>query len=129
MVYVVIANVVALICIGLLAIQCGRESLERISGQAAAKGRQLLLDNLTPGQRGQYEQFGYFDVLGSESGNRYRIHHGTSLNVRLLTENDQLGTGRCFQPRGSLIAGDCMLAQKIALENCEEEALRKARHF
>jgi hypothetical protein len=129
MVYVVVANVVALICLGLLAIQCGRQSLKRISGQAATKGLQLLLDNLTPEQHRQYEQFAYFDVVGSESGNRYRIQHGTSLNVRLLTENDQLGTGRCFQPRGSLVAGDCMLAQKIALENCEQEALRNARRF
>jgi hypothetical protein len=54
MVYVVVANVVALICISLLAIQCGRQSLERISDQAAAKGLQLLLNNLTPGQRRQY---------------------------------------------------------------------------
>ena len=27
------------------------------------------------------------------------------------------------------VAGDCLLAQKIILENCEEEALRIAERF
>jgi hypothetical protein len=32
-------------------------------------------------------------------------------------------------PEGGLVAGDCMLAQKIALENCEAAALRVALPF
>ena len=93
------------------------------------RGRQLLLENLTPEQNEQYDRYGYFDVVGSKTGKRYRIHHGTSGNVHELVAEDQLGIGHCFVPSGALVAGDCMLAQKIMLENCEEEALRMAERF
>ena len=84
---------------------------------------------LSPEQSRQYDRFGYFDVLGSRTGKRYRICHGTSRNVNELVEQNRLGAGRCFLPSGNLVAGDCMLAQKIMLENCEEEALRVALRF
>jgi hypothetical protein len=89
----------------------------------------LLIDNLTAKQSQQYDKFGYFDVVGSKTGKRYRICHGTSRNVNELLQHNRLGPGRCFMPRGNLVAGDCMLAQKIALENCEEEALKMALRF
>jgi hypothetical protein len=84
MAYLIAANVVAIICIGLLAINCRSicQSAEQ-QIEAETKGLQLLLDNLTPGQHRQYQELGYFDVVGSKTGNRYRIHHGTSRNVRL----------------------------------------------
>ena len=96
---------------------------------AERKGLQLLLENLSPEQSQQYDRFGYFDVLGSRTGKRYRICHGTSRNVNELVEENRVGAGRCFLPSGNLVAGDCMLAQKIMLENCEEEALRVALRF
>jgi hypothetical protein len=99
-----------------------REAAER-------KGLDLLLENLTESQRAQYRQFGYFDVVGSESGNPYRICHGTSRNVSELLDKNRLGTGRCFAPRGNLVAGDCMLSQKVALENFESETLKIAVRF
>ena len=37
--------------------------------------------------------------------------------------------GLCFMPAGGLAMGDVMLAQKIALETCEAEALAKANRF
>jgi hypothetical protein len=37
--------------------------------------------------------------------------------------------GWCFVPEGSLVAGDVMLAQKIALETSEYAALAVARRF
>ncbi len=100
-----------------------------LSAKPRFKGRQLLLDNLTPKQNQQYGRFGYFDVVGSKSGKRYRICHGTSRNVYELLDDNQLGTCFCFVPSGSLVAGDCLLAQKIMLENCEDEALRIAERF
>lgn len=103
--------------------------VEPAIGEAAFKGRQLLLDNLTPKQNQQYGHFGYFDVVGSKSGKRYRICHGTSRNVYELLDDNQLGTCFYFVPSGSLVAGDCLLAQKIMLENCEDEALRIAERF
>ena len=101
----------------------------RSRSQAEAKGLQLLLNNLTPEQRRQYQAFGYFDVVGSRTGKRYRIHHGTSRNVVELDAAEGLRAGRCFTPSGALVAGDCMLAQKITLENCEEEVLQTALRF
>jgi hypothetical protein len=37
--------------------------------------------------------------------------------------------GWCFVPSGSLVAGDVMLAQKVALEAFECEALAVAKRF
>jgi hypothetical protein len=105
-------------------------SFDRASqAEAEAKGLQLLTENLTEAQRRQYRAQGCFDVVGCRTGKRYRIFHGTSGNVRELTEDGKLGVGRCFVPKGDLVACDCMLAQKIALENYEHEALLKARRF
>jgi hypothetical protein len=38
-------------------------------------------------------------------------------------------TGWCFVPEGHLVAGDVMLAQKIALETDEKGALKMANNF
>ena len=102
---------------------------ERRQQEAEARALALLLDNLTSRQKEQYDRFGYFDVIGSGTGRRYRICHGVSRNVSELIDDNHLGAGRCFMPRGNLAAGDCMLAQKIMLECCEEEALRVALRF
>jgi hypothetical protein len=99
------------------------------SRDAEAKGLQLLLDNLTQEQSKQFQALGYFDVVGSKTGKRYRIHQGTSRNVVEIEAGGVPGAGRCFTPTGELVAGDCMLAQKIALENCEEEVLNTAIRF
>jgi hypothetical protein len=99
-----------------------------LNAEAEAKGIELLLNNLTPGQQEQYQNLGYFEVVGSLTGRRYRILHGKSRNVIELTENDAW-PGRCFTPEGHLASGDCMLAQKIALENYEEDVLKTALRF
>ena len=97
--------------------------------QAERKGMELLLRNLSTRQVEQYKSFGYLDVVGSDSGRRYRIFHGRFGNVREVGPNDRLNIGKCFLPDGDLVAGDCMLAQKITLENRESEALRVALPF
>jgi hypothetical protein len=97
--------------------------------RAERKGMELLLRNLSTRQVEQYKSFGYFDVVGSDSGRRYRIFHGRFGNGRELGPNDRLNIGKCFLPDGDLVAGDCMLAQKITLENRESEALRVALPF
>ena len=96
--------------------------------EAEEKALKLLLGNLTPEQRQQYDAFGYFDVVGSMTRKPYRIYYGTSRNVVQLIEG-RPGPGRCFLPKGELAAGDCMLAQKIAIENFEEEVLSTALRF
>jgi hypothetical protein len=96
--------------------------------KAEEKALQLLLRNLSPLQRQQYHAFGYFDVVGSMTKRPYRIYHGTSRNVVEIRDG-RPGPGRCFMPKGELAVGDCMLAQKIAIENFEEEVLRTALPF
>jgi hypothetical protein len=129
MVWILFVIALTAIALGVAVSGHGGLKSQRKSAEADAKGMQLLLDNLTPKQREQYRKFGYFDVLGSETGKWYRIHHGNSCNVNELINGRQRGGGRCFMPIGELVAGDCMLAQKIVLETREEEALRVARHF
>ena len=122
---------ILIILIGFICLIAARSTVGGKLGspEAERKGLQLLLENLSPEQSQQYDRFGYFDVLGSRTGKRYRICHGTSRNVNELVEENRVGAGRCFLPSGNLVAGDCMLAQKIILENCEEEALRVALRF
>ena len=84
---------------------------------------------LSATQLAQFELRGYFDVIGSSTGRRYRIRVGTSTNITELDSLDGSVARWCFVPRESLPAGDVMLAQKIGLENDEESALAVARSF
>ncbi len=86
----------------------------------------LLKKWLSPEQRACYERLGYFDVVGCDTGKRYRIHHGTQTNIEELGHTGQRVCKWCFVPDGDLVAGDVMLAQKIALETNERGALTVA---
>jgi hypothetical protein len=92
---------------------------------AQERGIQFLTQNLSPTQRQQYERHGYFEVIGGDTGKRYRIWHGGQLNVEPLDPNAKR-VRLCFMPRGRLPVGDIMLAQKIALELFETEAVKVA---
>lgn len=94
-----------------------------------ARGLRLLREWLSPEQLAQYEAHKYFDVTGCHSGRRYRIRHGTGTNVHELDAAGRPRDGWCFVPRDCLVAGDVMLAQKIALETNEQGALAIARRF
>jgi hypothetical protein len=94
-----------------------------------ARGLRLLREWLSPEQLAQYDTHRYFDVIGCHSGKRYRIRHGTATNVHELDDAGDPTTGWCFVPRDYLVAGDVMLAQKIALETNERGALAVARNF
>ncbi|MCS3449455.1 MULTISPECIES: hypothetical protein [Bradyrhizobium] len=94
-----------------------------------ARGLALLSAWLSPEQRAQFEKHNRFDVIGSESGKRYRICYGTSTNVYEMDGGDRIVLGWCFRPVGSLVAGDVMLAQKIALETDERATLMVAKPF
>jgi hypothetical protein len=99
------------------------------SRKAQERGLRLLKQNLAPLQRQQYERHGYFDVLGGTTGKRYRIRHGRQMNIEQLDKNGRRVCGWCFFPQGNLVAGDVMLAQKMALELYEAEALRIANRY
>ncbi len=84
---------------------------------------------LSADQREQFDTRGYFDVVGSHTGRRYRIKFGTATNIQELDSFEQSVARWCFVPNECLPPGDVMLAQKIALENDEPSALAVARSF
>ncbi|WFU74850.1 hypothetical protein [Bradyrhizobium sp. CB2312] len=94
-----------------------------------ARALRLLRSWLSPAQRAEFDSRGYFEVVGGDSGKRYRIRRGISGNVKEIDEYGRLGKGWCFVPLGGLVEGDVMLAQKIALETDEERALGIANTF
>jgi hypothetical protein len=84
---------------------------------------------LSPAQRAQFTEKGYFEVIGRDTGEQYRIYAGAATNVCELDEKGSPKLGLCFLPLGELPIGDVMLSQKIALESCESRALAVARRF
>jgi len=92
------------------------------------RGLRLLREWLSPEQLAQFDFAGYFDVIGCDTGKRYRIRYGKSANVQEVDGADRLGVGWCFGPVG-LVEGDVMLAQKIALETEEMQTLSIANSF
>jgi hypothetical protein len=101
----------------------------RDKDRAEARGLRLLRRWLSPEQRRQLDSFSYFEVVGSVSQKKYRIHFGVSANIQELGPDDKPRTAWCFIPKGYLVRGDVMLAQKIALETSECEALAVANQF
>ena len=89
----------------------------------------LLRQRLSPPQRAQFAEKGYFEVVGGDTGKRYRIYAGAATNVCEVDENGRPTLGLCFLPMGDLPIGDVMLSQKIALESSESRALGVARRF
>ena len=101
----------------------------RLPSTPEARGQRLLRDWLSTSQREQFDTNKYFDVIGCDTGRTYRIYYARSTNVHELDEEGRPKIGWCFLPKGSLVAGDVMLAQKIALETFEVHALKVAMAF
>jgi hypothetical protein len=105
------------------------ERYRAIKAAREARGLALLREWLSPAQRAQFDATKYFEVVGCDSGWRYRIHYGRVTNVHLIDEAGQPVLGWCFVPSGGLVAGDIMLVQKIALETEELATLAVANRF
>lgn len=101
-------------------------STRKFRAETETRALTLLKEWLSPVQRACYERFRYFDVVGSDTGTRYRIHHGTQTNIEELNKTGHHVCKWCFVPDGDLAAGDVMLAQKIALETNERGAISVA---
>jgi hypothetical protein len=110
-------------------LQALRERHQNLFRDREARGIKLLREWLTPEQRAQFDANRYFDVIGCDSGKRYRIHYGSSTNVHEIDSEGRSINGWCFVPSAPLVAGDVMLAQKIALETNEFGALAVANKF
>ena len=93
------------------------------------RGLKLLREWLSQEQLAKYDTHKYFEVIGCHTGKRYRIYHGNGANIIELNEAGLPRTGWCFVPNEHLVAGDVMLAQKIALETNERGALAVANRF
>ena len=76
--------------------------------RAEQKGRALLRRWLSPAQLEQYEKMGHFEVVGSDSGKRYRIHRYTQMNIEELDEGGARVAVWCFLPEEILsLATSC----------------------
>ena len=93
------------------------------------RGIKLLLENLSPSQRDEYLRYGYFHVVGGKTKRLYRIATGRQVNVHELNDKKRRVCIWCFYPAGNLVDGDVMLAQKLALELFEDEALSIANRL
>ena len=106
-----------------------RERYRAIMDARKTRGITLLREWLSPMQRAQFDASKSFDVVGCDSGRRYRIHYGRVTNVHQIDEAGQPVVGWCFVPSGGLVAGDIMLVQKIALETNEQTTLAVTNRF
>jgi hypothetical protein len=96
--------------------------------EADSRGRRLLLENLTETQKQSLARNGYFEVRGHHTDRLYRIGFSGSMNI-VCPEAAVHARLMCFVPDGGLVIGDTLLAQKLALETHEQEALRVANVF
>jgi hypothetical protein len=80
-----------------------------------ARGRRLLRRWLSEGQLAQFDALNFFDVIGCRTAKRYLIYYANVANVEELDKVGRPITRYCFIPKGDLVPGDVMLAQKIAL--------------
>jgi hypothetical protein len=58
-----------------------RERYQAMIDARGARGITLLREWLSPMQRAQFDATKYFDVVGCDTGRRYRIHYGRVTNV------------------------------------------------
>ena len=93
---------------------------------AEKRGIALLRSWLTLEQTEQWDAREEFEVIGCETGTRYRITRGTMMNIHELDWTGKTVAQWCFGPEGKLATGDVLLAQKIALETMEHRALSLA---
>jgi hypothetical protein len=94
-----------------------------------ALGRRLLRRWLSTEQLAQFDARNFFDVIGCHTTKRYRIYYASVANVEELDKVGRPIMRYCFIPKGDLVPGDVMLAQKIALETNELAALAVANRF
>jgi hypothetical protein len=103
--------------------------LDSAHRQTEEKSLALLCSWLTADQHKQWEGERKFEVIGCDTGRRYRITDSMSMNVLQLDTSGHTIAKFCFLPAGSLALGDVLLAQKVALETMELEALAVANKY
>ena len=118
----------------------GSQAISLVGPASAWKGQTLRIpedldgvDIALPGPRhalrAQFDALGFFEVTGSDTGTLYVIRNMSAINVDQLGSDGQCVKKWCFGPEGGLVQGDVLLAQKLALECFESEALALAHHY
>jgi hypothetical protein len=112
-----------------------REEQVRAEGERALareRAQRMLRENLTEEQREELAANGHFTlaVLDRDSGERrlYRIRKGRSRNVQRVDDSGRVLKTLCAHPAILCPDEDTMLAQKLWLQNQEQEFLRIANH-
>ena len=90
---------------------------------AERRAQELLHSWLSLDQREQYDARGFFEVVGSDTSKRYRIYRGHVFNIQELDADGEEAFAWCLTLHGLFATGDINLAQKIALETFERNAL------
>jgi hypothetical protein len=98
----------------------------RARKEAEEKAIILLQSWLTPEQAEQWATRGDFEVVGCDTGRRYRITNCPAMNILQLGDDEKAVAQWCFMPEGELATGDVLLAQKITLETMERDLLALA---
>jgi hypothetical protein len=111
-----------------------RRVLDALPKTAQERARELLMQNLTPQQREQFEKHGFFVIEGGKSRKKYRVRgdKGLTANVDVLSADERSVTIRLCA-HGPLGEGmplfDHLLAQKLMLESDEDAFIKIAnRH-
>ena len=78
-----------------------RERLKHRQEIRRARGLVLLREWLSPTQKAQFDGGRYFDVVGCDSGRRYRIFYGKVTNVHEIDDAEKRVTGLVFCPIGT----------------------------
>lgn len=118
--------VALLACASVMFVIVRAERMRAPTSEAEQKAHALLRAWLSPEQAQQHNSQRHFEVIGSDTGKRYRIRHGRMINIDQLDSAGNKVCVWCFVPEGNLAASDCMLAHKIALETFETKALAVA---
>lgn len=86
------------------------------------RAKKLLRESLSDQQRQDYDEYGHFYVEGNDSGQRYRINEGRMVNINVM-DGEDIKYNLCAHVRDYVPDPDNMLAQKLMLENCEQQFL------
>jgi hypothetical protein len=124
--FVFVPALVSLLVMAALLHDCERRWRHSPLTEAEKRAMVLLRSWLTPDQDKQWTTRRAFEVIGCDTGTRYRITYAAVMNVHQLDPTGRTVAQWCFAPEGGLAPGDILLAQKIALETMERKVLALA---